>query len=294
MVASADRHINPEEFAVTSLRLISPALHGPEVRRLQQQLARLGYDAGTADGVFGPATDRAVKGFQHDHALTADGVVGPATATALAAALAALGALARPTTPTTPAAPKPAAQPVAVPPTSPASPTAPMLGDAAVIAQLRGLGILMPAECLAAARDAKLPLHLAASLLVQESGGGRNVYGHDPTIFAGGPGHGQPNEVTEANYREFLKLRGKKGEGGMQGVGPCQLTWWSYQDEADEAGGCWDPLTNMKVGFKRLADNIRRYGMHPGIKAYNGSGAAAEAYAAQVIARAEEFKPKLG
>ena len=268
---------------MTSLRLISPALHGPEVRRLQQQLARLGYDAGAADGIFGPATDRAVKGFQHDHALTADGVVGPATAAALAAALGTPAASAQPTTRATPATP-----------TAPASPTSPAPADAAVIAQLRGLGILMPAECLAAARDAKLPLHLAASLLVQESGGGRNVYGHDPTIFAGGPGHGQPNEVTETNYREYLKLRGKKGEGGMQGVGPCQLTWWSYQAEADSLGGCWDPLTNMKVGFKRLADNIRRYGMHPGVKAYNGSGAAAEAYATKVIARAEEFKQKLG
>ena len=152
----------------------------------------------------------------------------------------------------------------------------------------------MPAECLAAALEAKLPIHLAASLLIQESGGGRNVYGHDPTVFAGGPGHGQPNEVTEANYREYLRLRGTKGEGGMQGVGPCQLTWWSYQDEADEAGGCWDPVANMKVGFKRLADNIRRYGMHPGVKAYNGSGEAAEAYATTVIARAEEIRQKLG
>ena len=262
----------------TTLRLTRPALKGPAVRRLQQQLARLGYDVGEVDGEFGPATDRAVKAFQHDHKLTGDGVVGPITAAALAAAAA------------TSTAPKPPARKPAAGPAAAAQSPA----DAAIVEQLAGLGILMPAECLAAAREAKLPLHLAASLLVQESGGGRNVYGHDPTIFAGGPGHGQPNEVSEANYREYLQLRGAKGEGGMQGVGPCQLTWWSYQDEADSLGGCWNPLANMKVGFEHLADNIRRYGMHPGVKAYNGSGAAAEAYATEVIARAEGFKLKLG
>ena len=212
---------------MTSLRLISPALHGPEVRRLQQQLARLGYDAGAADGVFGPATDRAVKGFQHAHALTADGVVGPATATALAAALAALGAPARPAAPATPArrtTPATPATPTAHTPTAPtsappapatsASATAPTPADAAVIAQLRALGILMPAECLAAARAAKLPLHLAASLLVQESGGGRNVYGHDPTIFAGGPGHGLQDaggKVTRQAHRAGKARRGRFG-----------------------------------------------------------------------------------
>jgi peptidoglycan hydrolase-like protein with peptidoglycan-binding domain len=260
----------------TTLRLTRPAMQGPEVRRLQQQLSQLGYEVGTVDGVFGPATDRAVKAFQHDQQLVSDGVVGPATAAALKAALA----------PAPPTRPAPQTQPQPQPADRPA--------DAALLDQLARLGIVEPALCLAAAREAKLPLHLAASLLVQESGGGHNLYGHDPTIFSGGPGHGQPNEVTEANYKEYLRLRGPKGEGGMQGVGPCQLTWWSYQDEADSLGGCWQPLANMRVGFKRLADNIRRYGMQPGIKAYNGSGAAAEAYAAELIARAEEFKAKLG
>lgn len=272
----------------TSLRLTRPALQGPEVRRLQQQLARHGYDTGTVDGVFGPATERAVKAFQHDRKLTSDGIVGPVTAAALAAQPAPKPPASEPPAPKPPAPATPVSKPVVAPGTT-RSPS-----DAAVIEQLRGLGILMPAHCLAAARDAKLPLHLAASLLIQESGGGRNVYGHDPTIFSGGPGHGQPNEVTEANYREYLQLRGTKGGGGMQGVGPCQLTWWSYQDEADGLGGCWDPLANMKVGFRQLAEKIRRYGLHPGVKAYNGSGAAADAYAVKVIARAEEFKQQLG
>lgn len=52
---------------------------GEEVKELQQDLIIKGYDPGTADGVFGSRTEKAVKAFQMDNGLTADGIVGPKT-----------------------------------------------------------------------------------------------------------------------------------------------------------------------------------------------------------------------
>src|SRR5688572_17714861 len=52
-------------------------IRGGGVRSLQRVLGL------SADGVFGPATERAVKRFQRRHGLVADGVVGPNTRRAL-------------------------------------------------------------------------------------------------------------------------------------------------------------------------------------------------------------------
>ena len=57
---------------------------GDEVRQLQEDLALLGFDPGSADGAFGPNTEAAVRAFQESiDALGADGIVGPKTAAAL-------------------------------------------------------------------------------------------------------------------------------------------------------------------------------------------------------------------
>jgi peptidoglycan hydrolase-like protein with peptidoglycan-binding domain len=52
---------------------------GEPVRALQNRLNQLGFNAGTADGAFGPKTEAAVKAFQRAKGLTADGIVGPKT-----------------------------------------------------------------------------------------------------------------------------------------------------------------------------------------------------------------------
>ena len=105
------------------------------------------------------------------------------------------------------------------------------------------------------ARSSGLKLALACALLEKESSGGQNVFGHDPnTIFAGA------GEVTKEKYLEYRRRRIAAGNRTMQGVGPCQLTWWELQDEADREGGCWKPDVNMRVGFRRLATLINAHG----------------------------------
>jgi hypothetical protein len=56
-----------------TLRLTSPYTKGPSVVWLQQQLKI------SADGTFGPATQKAVIAYQARNGLTADGIVGPQT-----------------------------------------------------------------------------------------------------------------------------------------------------------------------------------------------------------------------
>ncbi|MCL4426221.1 MAG: polysaccharide deacetylase family protein [Firmicutes bacterium] len=60
---------------------------GEAVKELQRDLLALGHSPGVVDGIFGPKTMAAVKGFQASLKLAADGIAGPGTAAALAKAL---------------------------------------------------------------------------------------------------------------------------------------------------------------------------------------------------------------
>ena len=52
---------------------------GADVRNLQNRLIDLGYLAGTADGVYGSATEKAIKAFQRSNSPYVDGIAGPDT-----------------------------------------------------------------------------------------------------------------------------------------------------------------------------------------------------------------------
>lgn len=56
---------------------------GDDVIAVQKRLKQWGYYSGAVDGIFGYATERAVRWFQEKNGLTADGVVGEKTAAAL-------------------------------------------------------------------------------------------------------------------------------------------------------------------------------------------------------------------
>jgi peptidoglycan hydrolase-like protein with peptidoglycan-binding domain len=164
-----------------------------------------------------------------------------------------------------------------------------------VIERLRAGGIVAPKLCVAEAARAGLRLELAAALLEKESGGGHNVFGHDRDrsgkyIF---PARDGTVKVTKELYLEYKRRRQASGNKAMQGVGPCQLTWFSFQDEADKEGGCWKPQINMRVGFRRLASLVRAHGDAVGARMYNGSGDAAVAYSKDLLQKAAAWKARL-
>jgi hypothetical protein len=131
---------------------------------------------------------------------------------------------------------------------------------------------------------AGVPHALALAMVEQETGDGSNIFGHDPTIFIGA------GKVTKSKY---LAYKAQRGTTRMQGVGPLQLTWWSTQDAADKLGGCWKPRYNLRQGFLTLAANIKAHGQRDGIRRYNGSGPAAEAYASGVLTRKAIWRTRL-
>lgn len=152
-------------------------------------------------------------------------------------------------------------------------------------------GIVRAPEVVEFAEAAGLDLAAAATMLQKESGGGQNIWGHDNVPTAGTYAHG--GEVTQADYLAYRQAV-IAGRAGRQGVGPTQITWRGYQDQADGLGGCWDWRCNITVGFQALAAHIRTSGLRDGFRDYNGSGPAAEAYADEAMALYREWCTRLG
>ena len=67
----------------TAAALSRRGSRGEEVELIQQTLRDWGYFDGTVDGIYGAATEAAVRDFQRQNGLTADGVAGTQTLLAL-------------------------------------------------------------------------------------------------------------------------------------------------------------------------------------------------------------------
>jgi peptidoglycan hydrolase-like protein with peptidoglycan-binding domain/GH24 family phage-related lysozyme (muramidase) len=103
----------PAAPGTRSLRLTTPPLQGPDVQQVQAALGRWGFSL-VPDGVFGPATQKAVEQFQRSQGLVADGVVGAPTWDALQR---------QPTAPPVPpVTPPPVPPPTTPPPVPPVTP----------------------------------------------------------------------------------------------------------------------------------------------------------------------------
>jgi peptidoglycan hydrolase-like protein with peptidoglycan-binding domain len=74
------------QLSFSSYDTLSEGSSGPQVKAAQYLLNEHGFDAGTADGAFGPNTEGAVRAFQQSRSLSVDGVVGRKTWTALLSA----------------------------------------------------------------------------------------------------------------------------------------------------------------------------------------------------------------
>ena len=79
IAAEVNKKLNVQ--TAPQVHVLAKGDEGSEVKALQENLIKLGYDLGSygADGDFGSATQKAVKKFQKDRGLTQDGIVGPQT-----------------------------------------------------------------------------------------------------------------------------------------------------------------------------------------------------------------------
>ena len=72
----------PVQSFTVKMTMLQKGMSGDKVKALQALLIGYGYDI-QRDGIFGPATEKAVKDWQSKHGLSSDGIVGPATMNSL-------------------------------------------------------------------------------------------------------------------------------------------------------------------------------------------------------------------
>ena len=78
-VATYTLYIDKQEKDNSIMALSKIGSRGEEVRRIQNKLKQLGFYNGSIDGIYGAATQRAVKRFQSSVGITSDGIAGSKT-----------------------------------------------------------------------------------------------------------------------------------------------------------------------------------------------------------------------
>jgi len=69
----------PADPVAVASKMLRKGSTGQRIINLQTMLKSLGFNVGNVDGIFGGATEYAVKLFQRQHGLVVDGVAGPTT-----------------------------------------------------------------------------------------------------------------------------------------------------------------------------------------------------------------------
>lgn len=78
-VSTYTLYIDKQEKDNSIMALSKIGSRGEEVRRIQNKLKQLGFYNGSIDGIYGAATQRAVKRFQSSVGITSDGIAGSKT-----------------------------------------------------------------------------------------------------------------------------------------------------------------------------------------------------------------------
>lgn len=76
--------------------------------------------------------------------------------------------------------------------------------------------------------------------------------------------------------------------GTSNGVGPMQLTFLPFMEEANRDRGAWRPAVNVATGLGIIAGHAKRHGIRNGLATYNAGNpqsAKGRAYAKHVIER---------
>jgi hypothetical protein len=159
--------------------------------------------------------------------------------------------------------------------------------DAALAHKLRAKGVKNALRIVIECRHRHselIPVSLGLALQEQESGG-RNIFGAD----VGAPFAHQP--VTKRRVQQLVE---HVHAGGISnGVGPMQLTFIGFIDEANRDGGAWLPAVNIATGLGIVAGHIKSHGVAGGLASYNAGNPQAKAgkqYAKQVLARQDHFQ----